>query len=95
MIGNNIIETLYIYNRLRKDIEGLNVVMKSLVVTGLFSGYHVGSNNGVSISHLQFVDDTLLLGDKSWANVRPMRVMLIIFEQVYGLMVSFNKSMLT
>jgi len=75
--------------------EGLNVMMTSLVTTGLFRGYRVGRNNGVSISHLQFADDTLLLGEKSWANVRSMRAMLIIFEQVSGLKVNFNKSMLT
>jgi len=28
-----------------------------------------GRGDGVSISHLQIADDTLLLGEKSWANV--------------------------
>ncbi|MCI11963.1 cysteine-rich receptor-like protein kinase, partial [Trifolium medium] len=31
-------------------------------------GYSVGEQNPVSVSHLQFADDTLLLGVKSWAN---------------------------
>jgi len=61
--------------------EGLNVMMRSLETIGLFSGYQVGRNNGVSISHLQFADDTLLLGENSWPNVWSMREMLIIFEQ--------------
>jgi len=29
----------------------------------------VGSMNSMAVSHLQFADDTLLLGVKSWANV--------------------------
>jgi len=36
--------------------EGLNVMMKALEEAGLFSGYKVGANNHVSITHLQFVD---------------------------------------
>ena len=36
--------------------EGLNVMMKALIEVGLFSGYKVGANNHVSITHLQFVD---------------------------------------
>ncbi|CAJ2641163.1 unnamed protein product, partial [Trifolium pratense] len=48
----------------------------------------------VSVSHLQFADDTLLLGVKSWANVRALRAVLVIFETMSGLKVNFNKSML-
>jgi len=44
--------------------EGFNVLMTSLVATGMFHGYHVGRNDGVTISHLQFADDTLLLDGK-------------------------------
>jgi len=36
--------------------EGLNVMMKALVEAALFSGYKVGTNNQVSITHLQFVE---------------------------------------
>ena len=75
--------------------KGFNMLMMPLVATGLFSGYHLGRTDGVSISHLQFADDTLLHGEKSWANVRSMREVLIIFEQVSGLKVNFNKIMLT
>lgn len=49
--------------------EGLNVMMKSLVVKNIYAGYNVGTTSSVSITHLQFVDDTLLLGVKSWPNV--------------------------
>jgi mannosylglycoprotein endo-beta-mannosidase len=46
------------------------------------------------VSHLQFVDDTLLLGIKSWANVRGLLVVLVLFELMSGLKVNFHKSML-
>ena len=50
--------------------------------------------NQVVVSHLQFADDTLLLGNKSWANVWALRAALIIFESMSGLKVNFNKSLL-
>jgi len=43
------------------------------------------------ILRLQFADDTLILGEKSWANVRGMRVVLL-FESLSGLKVNFSKS---
>jgi hypothetical protein len=42
--------------------EGLNVMMIALVEEGLFNGYGVGTQNTVTIFHLQFVDDILLVG---------------------------------
>ena len=46
------------------------------------------------LSHLQFVDDTLLLGVKSWANVRALREILVLFENMSGLKVNYHKGML-
>jgi len=46
------------------------------------------------ISHLQFTDDMLLLGVKSWVNVRDFRAFLVLFEAMSGLKVNFHKSML-
>jgi hypothetical protein len=45
--------------------EGLNVMMKAMVEGNRFSGYSVGGEDAVTMSHLQFADDTLLLGAKS------------------------------
>jgi len=47
------------------------------------------------LTHLQFADDTLIIGEKSWLNVRTMRSVLLLFEELSGLKVNFNKSMLT
>ncbi|MCI34637.1 RNA-directed DNA polymerase (Reverse transcriptase), partial [Trifolium medium] len=65
--------------------EGLNVLMKAMVEHNLFTGYSVGAQNPVSVSHLQFADDTLLIGVKSWANVRALRGVLVMFESMSGL----------
>lgn len=75
--------------------EGLSVLMQSMVSAGLYHGCTVGGGDGVSVSNLQFADNTSLLAEKSWANVRSMRKVLIIFEQVSGLKVNIHKSMLT
>ncbi|MCI38049.1 ribonuclease H protein, partial [Trifolium medium] len=57
--------------------EGLNVLMTTMVERNLFTGYNVGEQGLISVSHLQFADDTLLLGVKSWANVRALRAILV------------------
>jgi hypothetical protein len=75
--------------------EGLNVLMRSLVDASLLHCYSVGVISPVHISHLQFVNYTLIIGDKSWANIWSMRAMLLLFEEVSGLKVNFQKSMLT
>ena len=75
-------------------VEGLNVMMNSLVDNDLFYGYTVGARESVSVFHLQFADDTLLVGVKSWANVRALKVVLLLFEEIPRLKVNFHKSML-
>jgi hypothetical protein len=69
--------------------------MLLLLEAGLFHGYRVGCDNALCLSHLQFIDDTLIIGEKSWLNVCSMRAVLLIFEQLYGLEVNFHKSLLT
>ncbi|GAU10544.1 hypothetical protein TSUD_420880, partial [Trifolium subterraneum] len=54
----------------------------------------IGEQNPISVSHLQFADDTLLVGVKSWAIVRTLRVVLVLFETLSGLKVNFSKSIL-
>ena len=54
----------------------------------------MGTSNSVVVSHLQFADDTLLLGEKSWANVRALRAVLTLFADMSTLKVNFHKSLL-
>lgn len=60
----------------------------------LFTRYLVGEQASTMIFHLQFVDDTLLIGAKSWANVRALRAILVRFENMSGFKVNYHKSML-
>jgi len=69
--------------------------MKNAVEADMFHGFGVGNGSAVRLSHLQFANDTLILGEKSWLNVRSMRAVLLLFKKVSGLKVNFNKSMLT
>jgi hypothetical protein len=74
--------------------EGLNVPMEAMVERNLFTGYSVGELDLISVPHLQFADDTLLIGVKNWANVCALRACLTLFESMSGLKVNFHKSML-
>jgi len=71
------------------------VLMNAVVGANLFHGFGIGDGNDVRLTHLQFADDTLIIGEKSWLNVRSMQVVLLLFEKVSGLKVNFHKSMLT
>jgi len=60
----------------------------------MFATYEVGAHGDFAISHLQFADDNLLMGVKSWENIRILKSVLMLFEYVFGLKVNFHKSML-
>jgi hypothetical protein len=74
--------------------EVLNVMMNALVAVGLFTGYKVGTFDSVSVTHIQFVDDTMLTRVRSWVNIIALKALLLLFEASYGLKVNFHKSML-
>ncbi|CAI8607673.1 unnamed protein product [Vicia faba] len=48
----------------------------------------------VLVSHIQYADDTLITGTKSWKNVWAIKAILQLFELVSGLKVNFYKSCL-
>jgi len=56
--------------------------MTTVVGANLFTGYGVGRVGEVRLTHLQFADDTIIIGEKSWLNVRTMRVLLLLFEEI-------------
>ncbi|GAU32797.1 hypothetical protein TSUD_152460 [Trifolium subterraneum] len=69
--------------------EGLNVMLKASVDTDLFKGYQIGNED-----RDVFADDTLILGERSWANIRVLKANLILFELISGLKVNFHRSLL-
>lgn len=71
--------------------HGLNVMLRDAVLQGHFIGYKVGN---LTVSHLQFADDTLILGDKRSLNIWTIKVVLQLFEGISGLKVNFYKSKL-
>lgn len=75
-------------------VERLNIMLNTIVEVGLFSGYNIGNDNTVFISHLQFADDPLIMEKKSWVNIRASKTNLILFEVILELNVNFNKNML-
>ncbi|XP_071728914.1 uncharacterized protein [Rutidosis leptorrhynchoides] len=62
-------------------------------MSNLFKGIYVG-NNAVTISHLQYADDTILFGYWSKKNVKYCFKILKCFEIFSGLKVNFTKSCL-
>jgi hypothetical protein len=67
--------------------------MRSAVEKNLFKGFSVGSE-GLEISHLQYANDTLCIGEVSTENLWTIKAILRGFELASGLKVIFWKSCL-
>ncbi|XP_020223262.1 uncharacterized protein LOC109805546 [Cajanus cajan] len=74
-------------------VEGLSSLMSKAVQEYVFTGYMVGGDV-VPVSHLQYADDTILVGDATLSNGWAIKVILQLFELVAGLKVNFFKSQL-
>jgi hypothetical protein len=57
----------------------------------MFTGFKVG-NTCLYVSHLQYVDDTLFIGEASMENLWSLKAILRSFELASGLKVNFYKS---
>lgn len=64
--------------------------MKKLVALNDFPGFRV--NHEVSFDILQFVEDTIILGDYSWSNLWSIKAILRGFEPFSSLHINFYKS---
>jgi hypothetical protein len=71
--------------------EGLGGVMKRAVELNSFRGFRVGRSE-VVISHLQYVDDTICVGEASINNLWSLKTILRGFEMSSGLKVNYWKS---
>ncbi|MCH87539.1 LINE-1 reverse transcriptase like, partial [Trifolium medium] len=70
--------------------EGLAGLMRKAVEIGRFKGYSV--NDDIQFQILQFADDTILMGEGSWDNIRTIKTLLRSFELVSSLKINFVKS---
>ncbi|XP_058741687.1 uncharacterized protein LOC131614077 [Vicia villosa] len=71
-------------------MEGLTALVRKLVDLGDFKPFKYGEEEVVDI--LQFVDDTIILGEPSSDNLWSLNVLLRGFEFVSGLRINFTKS---
>ncbi|GJT14415.1 putative RNA-directed DNA polymerase, eukaryota, reverse transcriptase zinc-binding domain protein [Tanacetum coccineum] len=71
-------------------VEALNIVILEATNRNIFYGFKVGKDK-VYISHLQFADDALFLGEWSLSNAKNFSRILTCFHLTFGLKVNFNK----
>ncbi|GJW93557.1 hypothetical protein Tco_0173229 [Tanacetum coccineum] len=57
---------------------------------GIFRGVRVGANI-VTVSHLQYANDTIFFGEWSKENAKALMCVLKCFEEVSGLRVNWNR----
>ncbi|WJX77739.1 beta-amyrin 28-monooxygenase [Trifolium repens] len=74
-------------------VEGFGGAMRRAGELNLFKGFKV-RENGPMISHLQYADDTLCIGEASVDNLWTLKAILRGFELASGLRVNFWKSCL-
>jgi hypothetical protein len=72
-------------------VEGFSGVMRKAIEVGIFKGFPIG-RDPVIISHLQYADDTLCIGEASVENLWALKAILRGFEAASGLKVNFWKS---
>jgi hypothetical protein len=77
-------------------MEAFSRMISAIFSRGLISGFYVGSRevDQVEVSHLLFVDDTLIFCGADASQIRHLGALLVCFEAVSGLKVNFSKSTL-
>ena len=75
-------------------MEALSCLLDGAVLVGHILGFTVGtrSNTPLMVTHLLFVDDTLIFCDASASQVEYLREILASFEAVLGLHINLAKS---
>lgn len=71
--------------------EGLNGMISSAKRSGALDGYEIGRDN-VTVTHLQFADDTIIISKPTTRNVWAIKSILRLFELASGLKINFSKS---
>ena len=77
-------------------MEALSKMFDAFTSRGLITGFSVGSSeqDRISVSHLLFADDTLVLCEACASQIRLIGALLICFEVVSRLKVNLSKSVL-
>lgn len=70
--------------------EILHLLLAKGESLGIFKGIKLG--NGPTISHVQFVDDTIIFLENSEHSCKGIKLILTIFELLSGLKINYNKS---
>ncbi|GKU98657.1 hypothetical protein SLEP1_g11630 [Rubroshorea leprosula] len=73
--------------------EALNGLTFAAVAKGYFRGVKIGEGE-LEISHLQFADDTLFMGEATEDNIWTAKCIMRAFELVSGLKINYRKSSL-
>ncbi|XP_059446327.1 uncharacterized protein LOC132177866 [Corylus avellana] len=75
-------------------MEALSRMMQATKASGLVAGFSVGSRNnpGLSVSHLLFADDTLILCGADEEHLKNLRCLFLCFEAVSGIKINLSKS---
>lgn len=71
--------------------DRLSVILKKDKHVNLIERFRVGDDK-VMVSHLQYVDDSILFLKAEENNIRNIRLCLQIFEVISGLKINFTKS---
>jgi hypothetical protein len=74
-------------------VERIGLLMSRAVSLCFFKPFLI-KNSGVSVSHLQYADDTLFIGEACMENLWCVKAILRWFELMSGLKVNFAKSRL-
>ncbi|GKV34368.1 hypothetical protein SLEP1_g42745 [Rubroshorea leprosula] len=72
-------------------MEGLNGLVKKAESEGLLQGIEIGKK-GLTVSLLQFADDTVILGRADSENILTVKAILRWFEIMSGLRINYSKS---
>ena len=74
-------------------MKGLSHMLDVAATTNQFSGFSVGNTTGnsVMVSHLLFVDGTLIFCNVDPMQITSLRAILARFEEVSGLRINFGK----
>ncbi|GKV12521.1 hypothetical protein SLEP1_g23652 [Rubroshorea leprosula] len=71
--------------------EGLQDLVQKAMAEGMVHGIVIGKK-GMTVSLLQFVDDTIIMGRADAENIRMVKDVLRWFELMFGLRINFKKS---